>query len=199
MKKAIKGSYGYTSAHKKQQALKTALYFALPLALVAVGLLSTNERINVLAVIGMAGALPACKELVNLILFLPRKSMEPSVYEEIAPHVEPLEHVYELVLTTYEKNYPVDSLVICGSSVVGYSSKKDLDTKAAEDHIRKVLKDNGLRQNVKIFTDLKPYLKRVDELAARAEKEEIPYTPDERYPDLSREELIKYLILAISI
>ncbi|MCI8854077.1 MAG: hypothetical protein HFI30_02235 [Lachnospiraceae bacterium] len=199
MKKIAKGSYGYTANHKKRQAVKTLIFFSLPLALVAVGLLSTNEKINLLAVIGMVGSLPACKELVNLLIFLPRKSMDPSLYNTIHPHVESLVHVYELVLTTYEKNYPIDSMVISGSNLAAYSTRKDLDTKAAENHIRKILKDNGLRQNVKIFTDLKHYLERADALAAKTEKEEIPFTPDERYPQLTREELIMHLMLAISI
>ena len=199
MKKIEKGSYGYTANHKKRQALKTLIFFSLPLALVAVGLLSTNEKINLLAVIGMVGSLPACKELVNLIIFLPRKSMEPSLHESIHPHVEPFTHLYELVLTTYEKNYPIDSLVISGGHLVGYTTKRDLDVQGAETHIRKILKDNGLRQNVKIFTDLKHYLERVDALAAKTEKEEIPFTPDERYPELTREELIMHVMLAISI
>ncbi|MCI8416147.1 MAG: hypothetical protein HFI33_01385 [Lachnospiraceae bacterium] len=199
MKKIEKGSYGYTANHKKRQALKTLVFFSLPLALVAVGLLSTNEKINLLAVVGMVGSLPACKELVNLIMFLPRKSIEPALYETLHPHVEPLVHLYELVLTTYEKNFPIDSLIICGSNLMGYTTKTDLDTRAAENHIRKILKDNGLRQNVKIFTDLKRYLERVDTLSSKTEKEEIPYTPDERYPQLTREELIMHLMLAISI
>ena len=199
MKKIPKGSYGYTQNHKVRQALKTVLFFVLPLSLVALGLLSTNEKINLLTVIGMCGSLPACKELVNLIMFLPRKSMDAKLYQQIHPHVEPLPHLYELVLTTYEKNYQVDSLIVSGSYVVGYSTKKTMDTREAENHIRKVLKDNGLRQNVKIFTDLKHYLDRVDTLASKVEKEEIPFTPDERYPELSREELIQDLILAISI
>lgn len=199
MKKKAKGSYGYIADHKKRQALKTLLFFSLPMALVAVGLLSTNERLNLLAVIGMVGSLPACKELVNLIMFLPKKSMEQSLHEEISPHVKPLVHLYELVLTTYEKNYAIDSMIICGSNLMGYTSKPDMDVREAEIHIRRILKDNGLRQNVKIFTDLKKYLERVDTLAARTEKEEIPYTPDDRYPELSREELIMHLILAISI
>lgn len=199
MKKISKGSYGYTKNHKLHQTIRTLIFFALPLSLVAIGLLSTNEKLNLLTVIGMCGSIPACKELVNLIIFLPRKSMNEELYQTIQPHVEPLVHLYELVLTTYEKNYQVDSLIVCDSYVVGYTTKTDLDTKAAENHIRKVLKDNGLRQNVKIFTDLKHYLERVDKLASRTETESIPFTPDERYPELSREELIKHLILALSI
>lgn len=199
MKKKAKGSYGYIADHKKRQALKTLLFFSLPMALVAAGLLSTDERLNLLAVIGMVGSLPACKELVNLLVFLPKKSMGQSLHEEISPHVKPFVHLYEMLLTTYEKNYAIDSMIICGSNLMGYTSKTDMDVREAEIHIRRVLKDNGLRQNVRIFTDLKKYLERVDTLAARTEKEEIPYTPDERYPELSREELIRHLILAVSI
>ena len=199
MKRINKGSFGYTQNHKIRQLLKTLLYFALPLSLVAIGLLSTNERLNLLTVIGMCGSIPACKEAVNLIMFLPRKSLPHELYQKINPHVEAMEHLYELRLTTYEKTYQVDSMIICGSYVVGYSTIKDLDAKAAENHIRKVLKDNGLRQNVKIFTDLKHYLERVDTLGSRTEKETIPFSPDQRYPELSREELIKHLILALSL
>ena len=51
------------------------------------------------------------------------------------------------------------------------------------------------------MTELKPYLERLDYLNAHREElvKDIVFTPDERYPELSREELIKHIILAISL
>ena len=54
---------------------------------------------------------------------------------------------------------------------------------------------------LKIFRDLNPYLERLDSMNAhKASLEEgIKFTPDEKYPDFSRNELIKHTILAICL
>ena len=54
---------------------------------------------------------------------------------------------------------------------------------------------------MKVFTDQKQFLRRVDELYPdHLEKEaQVPFTPDERYPNATRNELVKAVILAISI
>ena len=53
----------------------------------------------------------------------------------------------------------------------------------------------------KIFRDKEKYRERIRMLAKDPEKyrEGIAFTPDERYPELSREEIILHLIMAISI
>ena len=67
--------------------------------------------------------------------------------------------------------------------------------------MKKILKQNGYKVDVKVMTELKPYLERLDYLNAHKEEmvKDIIFTPDERYPELSREELIKHIILAISL
>ena len=145
------------------------------------------------------GCLPACKELVNVIMFLKRRSMPQAMYQEIEAHAGSLVRAYELVFTTYEKNYPVHSLVVRGQEIAGYTTLKNTDLRPLQEHIAKTLKENGISGvHVHIFPDLKAYLDRVDALAGM-ELEEIPFTPDERYPDLGREELIRKLVLALSL
>ena len=61
-----------------------------------------------------------------------------------------------------------------------------------------MLDANGYKENVKVFTDYKKFMDRVGDLARR-EKEEIPYTQNPTYPDLNRDQLIKHLLLALSI
>ena len=132
-------------------------------------------------------------------MFLKRRSMPKGLYEEIEAHGGKLTRAYELVLTTYEKNYPVHSLVISGNEIAGYTTMKNTDLKPLQEHIVKMLKENGISGiHVHIFPDLKTYLDRVDALAKR-DPEEIPFTPDERFPGMNREQWSRELILALSL
>ena len=82
------------------------------------------------------------------------------------------------------------------------------DAKALEDvrvrylgkkgELTAILKQNSYKQNVKIMKDKKAYLTRVKELASR-EPEEVPFREDDRYPGLSRDEIVKYLLMAITL
>ena len=200
MKSIPKGAFGYTNAHKKRQLLKTILFFLLPIGIFVVGFLTTKTKENYFTIIAVVGSLPACKELVNVCMFVKRRSMSKELYEEIKSHAGDMVTAYELVLTTYEKSYPVTALVIAGSEVAGYTEAKEaLDWKKAEEHMRTVLKNNGIsRTHIHIFREKKQFLERVDALA-RQGKEELPFEPDERYPGYSREHVMREVLLALSI
>lgn len=200
MKKIPKGSFGYTDAHKKRQLLKTFIFFLLPIAIFLVGFFTTKTKENYFTIVAVVGSLPACKELVNVFLFLKRHSMPKALYEEIKSHAGNMESAYELVLTTYEASYPVTALIISGNEIMGYTEEtKGLDWKKAEAHIRNTLKNNGISQaHVHIFQEKKQFLERVDALASQ-KQEELAFVPDERYPGLSREQVIREVILALSI
>lgn len=194
-----KGEHGYTDAHKKAQLFKTFIFFLLPAVIFTVGYVMSRTRLNLFTVVAVVGCLPACKELVNVIMFCRRRSIPQDLYEELKRHTGGMEHAYELVLTTYEKNYPIHSLVIRGNEVAGYTTLKNADLKPVEAHVTKMLKENGISGvHVHVFADLKAYLDRVDTLAKK-DPEDIPFTPDERYPSLNREQLIRGLILALSL
>ena len=199
MRRPQKGEWGYTDAHKRSQLLKTFLFFLIPIAIFVLGYVTTDTRRNYFTILAIVGCLPACKEMVNVLMFMKRRSMPEELYEEIERHAAKLTRAYELVLTTYEKNYPVHSLVIRGNEIAGYTTMKHTDLKPAQDHIVKMLKENGISGvHVHIFPDLKVYLDRVDALAER-EPEEISFTPDERYPGLNREQLIRQVVLSLSL
>lgn len=200
MKSVPKGAFGYTDAHKKRQLLKTFVFFLLPVAIFLIGFFTTKTKENYFTVVAVVGSLPACKELVNVFMFAKRHSMPRALYEEIQGHVGTMEMAYELVLTTYEKSYPIIALAISGNEVMGYTEEKEqLDWKKAEDHIRSILKTNGIPQaHVHIFQEKKQFLERLDALALQ-KKEDLPFEPDERYPGFSREQVMRAVILALSI
>ena len=145
--------------------------------------------------------LPACRALVNMIMMWMQKPMDKKVYKKIREHEGELEVTYETYLTTYEKSVFVESFAICGNKVIGYTSHMDGSTQFIEDHVRGILKQNGYKVEVKVFKELKTYLERMDYLNAHKQELEqnISFKPDERYPDLSRAQLIKHTILAISL
>ena len=199
--KVQKGEFGYIRWQKKRRILVTLGLFLLPLAAFIAGVLVTGTRNNLITVIAVVGCLPACRSMVGVIMMWMQQPMEEALYREIRQHQKDLTMAYELVVTTYEKNAFLDAVAICGNKVAAYSSRMKESPEFIEQHIRKILKQNGFKTEVKVFKEKRTYLDRLDHLNAHKEELErdIKFTPDERYPELSRDELIRHLILAISL
>ncbi len=108
---------------------------------------------------------------------------------------------YEMYMTFYQKSGYLDAFAICGNQVVGYTSDPKVDTVYLETEAQKIIRKNGYKVTVKILKDLRPYLERLDSMNEHMDsiREGIKFRPDDRYPDLSREELIKHTILAICL
>lgn len=198
MKKVAKGKFGYTLSHRKGQIIKMSLYIALALAVFLLGLIVTKTTKNVLSIVAIVGALPISKEMVGVIMSYKRKPMEPVVYQQISEKAGNLEQIYELLFTTQEKSYGVEAAIVEGRDVICYTVDPKCEVTVLQKHLLKMLDANGYKQNVKVYTDLKKFLDRVADLERR-EKEEIPYKQNPTYPDLNRDQLIKHLLLALSI
>ena len=199
--KVQKGEFGYIRYQKKRRVLVTLGLFLLPLAAFVAGILITGTRKNLITVIAVVGCLPACRSMVGVIMMWMQKPMEAELYQEIRSHQKDLTMAYELVITTYEKNAFLDAVAICGNKVAAYSSRMKEPPEDIEQHIRKILKQNGYKTEVKVFKEKRAYLDRLDHLNAhKAQLErDIHFEPDERYPGLGRDQLIRHLILAISL
>ncbi|MBS6195341.1 MAG: hypothetical protein KH828_07150 [Clostridiales bacterium] len=199
--KVKKGDFGYIHGQKIRRGLLTLGLFALPLAAFIGGVLVTGTKKNIITVVAMVGCLPACRALVSAIVMWMQKPMDKEIYQKIQKHTGGLVMSYEMYLTTYEKSVFVESFAICGNKVVGYSSRMDGSPQFIEQHVKKILKQNGYKTDVKVLKELNQYLERLDYLNAHKEEltKDIVFEPDSRYPDLSREELIKHTILAISL
>lgn len=199
--KAKKGDFGYIHREKIKRLLTTLILFAIPLAAFVGGVLVTKTKNNIITVIALVGCLPACRSLVSTIMMWMQKPMDSASYEKIRSHAGNLVMAYEMYLTTYEKSTFVESFAVCGNKVVGYSSRIEGSPQFVEQHVKKILKQNGYKTDVKVMTELKPYLERLDYLNEHQEEleKDIVFEPDSRYPDLSRAELIKHIILAISL
>lgn len=198
MKKIRKGQFGYTISHRKSQFLKFLLYVAATLSVFLLGLAVTKKTENLLSVVAIVGVLPCTKELIGVIMSFKRKPMDQALYQKISEQAKGLEQIYELLFTTSETSYPVEAVVIEGRDVICYTLDPKCDTATLQKHLAKLLNANDYKENVRVFTDFKKFMDRIKDLSRR-EKEEIPYTPHERYPDLNRDELVKHTLLALSI
>ena len=198
MKRVAKGEFGYTLSHRKWQILKMSLYLVIALSVFLLGWITTKKTENLLSIVAIVGVLPISKELLGVIMSFKRKPMEQKLYEEISAKAGDLQQIYELLFTTPETSYPVEAAIIEGRDVICYSNDSKCEPAALQKHLYKMLNANDYKQNVKVFTDYKKFMDRVGDLERR-EKEDIPYKQNPMYPDLGRDELVKHVLLALSI
>ena len=207
MKKVKKGDYGYIRSEKVRRTLKSALFLALPLAFFIFGLIINHgDKKTIYSVVAVVGCIPACISIVSMLMMLMRHPMERALYEEVDARAGDLTMAYELFLTTYEKNLFLDATAIGGDYLIAYTSDQKIrqaDVTKMEEHVANVMKVNGYRTNVKIYMQKKAFLERMDAMnnklsdyRAAANEHFIPY---EKYPDLTREEVVKHLLMAVSL
>ena len=196
-----KGKYGYFSSEKKRRALITVSLFILPLLVLIIGIVYYKTRNNVLTVLCIVGCLPGCRSIVNLIMILKCRPMDKDLYEKIRAHQGDLVMAYEMYLTFYEKNTYIDALAVCGNEVVLYTHDQSADVQYVEQNTQKVIRKNGYKATVHLQKNLDQFLLRLDSMNAHMDslREGIKFTPDEKYPELTREELIMHTLLALCL
>lgn len=184
-KKIRKGDFGYITSQKKKRTLYTILAFIAPLSVFFTGLIIKGNRNTVFTVVAVVACLPACKFAVGMIMMYIQKPMSEKDYQQIEKHKNGLPLGYELVISAYEKQTFVDSMAVCGNTVVGYTSREKSDIPFTEKHIQSILRQNGYYVNVKIFRKLPDYLNRLESMWEHRDslEKDIRFTPDEKYPD----------------
>lgn len=189
MKPIYKGQFEYIKKKKKQRAIITAVCFLLVLAVFFLGYFSTGKRENLLTVAAILGVLPAAKFAVSFLMFLPHHSQTAESYAKVQSVCGEAALLTDMLISTEKKVLPTDFMVVRCGNVIGYASQNSYDAAFAQKYITDMLKRNGIRANVKIFTDESKFLKRVSELAAME--------PDEKQDvrDGRTEELLLTLIL----
>lgn len=197
--KMYRGTYGYLDRNKKSEWIKALIMIAIPLIIFFTGLAIHKTRLNLLTVVAVLGCLPGCNQIVHAIMATKYHSMDKKLYREIEDLKGNTLAVYESVLTTYEKTFYIDAMIVAGKDVIGFTTDQEVDVLKAASHVQKMLKDNSYQQNVKIYrpNEKKAFEERVRDLAKR-KPEEIPFELDDRYPNYSRNEVIAHLIKAIS-
>lgn len=165
MKKVRKGNFGYIAYQRKAALLRTILFFALSLAIYGIGIYSTGSNKNLLTVVAVLGLLPACKSAVNVIMFFRASGCSDEAKEAIENFDASLGGLYDIYLTSYQKNYPLSHLVVKGNVICAFTEKTECDAQAGEKHIVQMLAQDGYKNmTVKIFSDRNKYIDRLGQL-----------------------------------
>ena len=143
MWKSKKGEWGYFRSQKRRRALITVVLFAIPILILVTSWLYFGTRNNIMTIVAMVGLIPASMSMVNLIMFLMRKSLPEEEYREISAHEGGLTVAYELYLTSEKRNALVDCIAICGNEIVGLVTDPKTDKRFAKDHLQKMLRADG--------------------------------------------------------
>lgn len=163
-----RGTKNYIDSQKKYEIARTLLYFGLSLSLFAAGVIQTGDRVNILSIVAILGCLPASKSAVSAIMFLRFKSCSAQAAEEIERHSEGLDCLYDMVFTSYKKNYCVSHLAVRGNTVCGYAEyDPGFNENAFYEHVGNILNMDGHRDvTVKIFKNLQRYTERLEQMRA---------------------------------
>lgn len=166
---AARGEKNYIDSQKGYEIARTLLYFAVSGSLFAAGWIQTGERINLLTVVAVLGCLPAGKSAVSAIMFLRFKSCSPKAAAGIEAHSQGLHCLYDMVFTSYKKNFRVGHMTVRGGTVCGYAEDPKFDANEFYRHIGPILEMDGHKGvTVKIFTDLPKYTERLEQMKALA-------------------------------
>lgn len=160
-----KGTREYLKTQKKYEILRTVIYFGISLALFIAGYVATKDRMNLLTVAAVLGCLPASKSAVGMIMYLRYNGCTSENAEEIDKHSEGLDCLFDMVFTSYDKNYQIAHITVRGNTVCGFTEDEKFVEQAFYKHIGDILKaDNYKDVSVKIFTDLKKYTERLEQM-----------------------------------
>lgn len=160
-----KGEYGYLEYQKKRTALRTLFYFALSLAIYGLGIYSTGSNKNLLTIVAVLGCLPACKSLVNTIIYFRASGCGSQARERLSAFDDRLRVFYDMYFTAYRDNFPISHMTLKGNVLCAYTESAKCDCKAGEKHIEQMLAQGGYKNiTIKIFDNLDKYIDRLSQL-----------------------------------
>jgi len=161
-----KGSYGYLQNRKLYTVLRTLLYFTVSMGLYCGGYVKTGSSKNLLTIVAVLGCLPACKSLINFILFFRAKGCSESLRNALCAYDEKLTVFYDLYFTSYQKNFSLSHMALKGGILCGITEDPSCDVKEAQKHLEKMLQQEGIKNvTVNIFSQEGPYIDRLSRLA----------------------------------
>lgn len=160
-----KGTYGYLKNRKICTALRTVLFFLLSGGLYVMGYVTTGSNRNLLTIVAVLGCLPACKSMVNFILFMRAGECSEGLRQKVRAYDERLTTFYDLYFTSYQKNFPVSHMALKGNILCGISEDPKCDCRAAQKHLEQMFLQEGIRNvTVHIFSQEDSYIDRLSRL-----------------------------------
>lgn len=170
--KVKQGDYEYFRKKRKQEVIKTLIYFAVSLLLFIAGYMATKTKANLLTIVAVLGLLPASKSCVSMILYLRYHGCSREDRELLKDIMEPFLHAYGLVFTSYKKTYEVAGCIVKNGYIYGYLTSHQDMAKDLEEHIAGIAKQNGYKATVGMFTHSEDFVNRCKQLMEKGTENE---------------------------
>ncbi len=168
MKRVKKGQLGYIKYRRTFHLIFAIVLFAMAITLYIAGIKTTGDNKNLLTIVAIIGMLPASQSVVTTILGFRAKSCSKELAEKIERKLDSdMISLYDLYFTTYDKNYPINHIVMKNNCVCGIMDKTKHSTGDFEKYIEETFVKNGIKGvSIKIFdhTMEEKYLNRIQEL-----------------------------------
>ena len=163
--KKYKGDFGCIEYRKKVTIIRTAVCLAITLAIFVIGLVINGTQKNVFSIIAALGCLPTGWSAVNMIMFIKAKGCSESDHSQIEEHKGNLLVYYDLVITSYDKNYNVAASTVLDKNICCYCSDNLVDCEDIEKHIKKMMAQNGYSSySIKVFDNVDAFCVRLEQL-----------------------------------
>lgn len=166
--KKTKGRFGYIKYRRLFHLVFAIVLFAMAIAMYIAGVKTTGSNKNLLTVVAILGVLPASQSLVTSILGFRAKCCSKDLYDKTEAKLdENMISLYDLYFTTYDKNYPINHMVIKNHCICGIMDVSKYSTQMLENYLEETFVKNGIKgYSIKIFehTMVDKYLNRIEEL-----------------------------------
>lgn len=166
MKHVYRGQFEYIKKKKTERLIICLIWAALIIGILVAGFLITKSRESIFTVAAILTVLPAAKFVVSFCMLLPYQSQTKEKYDMVCKAAKEAIVCTDMLISTEKKVLPTDFIVIRDGNVCGYSAHPKFDARFAQEYLTAMYKRNGVKPNIKMFTDEKKFLQRVRELAA---------------------------------
>lgn len=175
-----KGTYRYINRQRIIEIFKTIILFSFAIGLYLIGYLTLKTNKSLWTIFAVLSVLPAAKSAVIMIMFLRFSSISNDDYSAIEESRGSVPLKYEYAFTTREKSYFVKSAACYDNTVIvlmddkyNKGKNKNLAANELKEHLKMSIEREGLKDySLKIYTDLKGYCKRLDEMNANLNPQE---------------------------
>ena len=173
MKRVTKGNIGYIKYKRVLQSIIVAVFILAGLSLFFICKSVFGSGKNLGTVVAVLLVLPAAKALINLLLFLPFKPTDTSLYDKVQPLLSEKDLSYfDCVFTSTDNLMHLDCIVVKDDEIVAYSS-----TGKKTDKIQKYFTESMKKQcvdvHMHIFLKEKDFLNRLQGLSSGDVSDEV--------------------------
>lgn len=167
-KKLQKGMYGFHNKKKKNEIIKTVIFFGITLAIYFTGLIHTGSNKNLLTIVAIVGVLPASKAAVSMFMFVRYKAAPLELHEKLQQLREKEQEqisgllLYDLIFVLNEKVVKTDCIYLNDTSVIVYVENTAMLDADISKYLKNFLSNQGKGNlGVKVCRTQKAFLEQV--------------------------------------